>query len=153
MNLKKEKLVMVFGTFDYLHAGHENLFIQARELGKEIIAILARDKTVKTIKGEFPDHNEKERLKNLKETGWADKIILGNHKDKFKVIKDYRPDIIALGYDQFAFTYRLEKLLMDLKLDSKIIRLKPYRPDMYKSSILKRKIQAAKTTNKSVLAF
>ncbi len=153
MNLKKENLVMIFGTFDYLHAGHENLFTQAKELGISIITILARDKTVKTIKGEFPDHNEKERIKNLKETGWADKIILGNHKDKFKVIKDYRPDIIALGYDQFAFTYRLEKLLMDLKLDSKIIRLKPYRPDMYKSSILKRKIQAAKTTNKSVLAF
>jgi glycerol-3-phosphate cytidylyltransferase-like family protein len=89
----------------------------------------------------------------LKETGWANKIILGNHKDKSRVIKDYRPDVIALGYDQFAFTYRLEKLLMDLKLDSKIVRLKPYRPDMYKSSILKRKIQEAKTRNKSALAF
>ena len=146
MNFKKAKLVMVFGTFDYLHAGHENLFTQAKELGDEIIAIIARDKTVKTIKGELPDHNEKERLKNLKETGWANKIILGNQKDKSKVIKDYRPDVIALGYDQFAFTYRLEKLLMDIKLDSKIIRLKPYRPDMYKSSILKRKIQEKKLT-------
>ncbi len=146
MNFKKAKLVMVFGTFDYLHAGHENLFTQAKELGDEIIAIIARDKTVKTIKGELPDHNEKERLKNLKETGWANKIILGNQKDKSKVIKDYRPGIIALGYDQFAFTYRLEKLLMDIKLDSKIVRLKPYRPDMYKSSILRRKIKEKKLT-------
>ena len=69
MNSRQAKLVMVFGTFDYLHAGHENLFTQAKELGDEIIAIIARDKTVKTIKGELPDHNEKERLKNLKETG------------------------------------------------------------------------------------
>jgi len=136
-NNKKQILVMVFGTFDYLHAGHENLFIQARELGDEIITIIARDKTVKTIKGEFPDHNEKERLSNLEATNWANKIILGNAKDKTKVIRDYRPDIIALGYDQFAFTYRLEKLLIDLKLDSKIIRLNPYKPDMYKSSIIK----------------
>ena len=146
MNSNKAKLVMVFGTFDYLHAGHENLFTQAKALGDEIIAIIARDKTVKTIKGNLPDHNEKERFKNLKETGWANKIILGNHKDKSRVIKDYRPDIIALGYDQFAFTYRLEKLLIDIKLDSKIIRLKPYRPDMYKSSILKRKLQEKKLT-------
>ena len=106
---KQKNLVMVFGTFDYLHAGHENLFTQSKKLGSEIIAIIARDKTVKTIKGELPDHNEKQRFKNLKETGWANKVVLGNLKDKSKVIKDYRPDIIALGYDQFAFTYRLEK--------------------------------------------
>lgn len=129
---------MVFGTFDYLHAGHENLFIQARELGDEIVAIIARDKTVRNIKGETPDHNEKERLENLKNTGWAEMVFLGNPKDKTKVIKEYRPDIIALGYDQFAFTYRLEKFLMDIKLDAKIVRLKPYRPDMYKSSIIKK---------------
>lgn len=135
----KKKLVMVFGTFDYLHAGHENLFMQARELGTEVIAILARDKTVKNIKGELPDHNEKERLQLLKETSWADKIILGHPKDKMQAIKIYRPDIIALGYDQFAFTYGLEKLIIDLKLDTKIVRLKPYRPDMYKSSLIKNK--------------
>ena len=146
MKNNKAKLVMVFGTFDYLHAGHENLFTQAKELGSHVIAILARDKTVKTIKGNLPDHNEKERLQNLKETKWADKVILGNLKDKAKVIKDYRPDVIALGYDQFAFTYRLEKLLMEIKLDSKIVRLKPYRPDMYKSSILRRKIKEKKLT-------
>lgn len=139
---EKKKLVMVFGTFDYLHAGHENLFTQAKELGDEIIAIVARDNTVKAIKGELPDHSEKERLSNLKATDWANNVILGNQKDKNKVIKQYRPDVIALGYDQFAFTYRLEKFLMDIGLDSKIVRLKPYRPEMYKSSIIKSGLKA-----------
>lgn len=134
---EKKKLVMVFGTFDYLHAGHENMFKQAREVGDEIIAIIAKDKTVKTIKGDAPDHNEKDRLENLKNTGWANKVILGDLKDKTKAIKLYRPDIIALGYDQFAFTYTLPQLMIKLKLDTKVIRLKPYRPDMYKSSLLK----------------
>jgi cytidyltransferase-like protein len=134
---QKNTLVIVFGTFDYLHAGHENLFTQAKSLGTEILAVIARDKTVKTIKGEAPIHDEKERLKNLKETTWANKVILGDHKDKLKAIKTYKPDIIALGYDQFAFTYSLEKLIIDLKMDTKIVRLKPYRPNMYKSSILK----------------
>ncbi|MBI4232008.1 adenylyltransferase/cytidyltransferase family protein [Candidatus Peregrinibacteria bacterium] len=137
---KKSTLVMVFGTFDYLHAGHENLFSQARELGDEIITVIARDHTVKTIKGDLPDHSEKERFKNLKETGWSDRIVLGNQKDKAKVIRDFQPHVIALGYDQFAFTYRLEKYLMEIKLDAKIVRLKPYRPDMYKSSIIKKQI-------------
>lgn len=134
---EKKKLVMVFGTFDYLHAGHENLFKQARELGSEIITILARDKTVKKIKGHLPDHDEKERLKNLNATSWSDKVVLGNQGDKSRVVKDYRPDVIALGYDQFAFTFGLEKLLIDLRLDAKIVRLKPYKQDMYKSSLMK----------------
>lgn len=137
-NSEKKTLVMVFGTFDYLHAGHENLFIQAKKLGTEVIAIIARDNTVKTIKGEFPDHTEKERLQALEETGWANKAILGHPKDKNRVIKIYHPDIIALGYDQFAFTYGLDKLIIDLKLNTKIIRLKPYRPGMYKSSLFKK---------------
>jgi len=135
----KKKLVMVFGTFDYLHAGHENLFIQSRKLGDEILAIIARDKTVRTIKGFTPDHNEKERLENLKATGWADKVILGDSKDRLKALKIYRPDVIALGYDQFAFTFNLKKLLLDIKLDAEIVRLKPYRPDIYKSSLLRDK--------------
>ncbi len=145
LNRKKKIVVMVFGTFDYLHAGHENLFKQARELGDHVVAIIARDRTVKTIKGDLPDHSEKERLKNLKETSWSDHTVLGNHKDKMRVIRDYRPDIIALGYDQYAFTYGIKKMLIDLGLDSRIERLKPYRPDMYKSSILKKQISS---TNK-----
>jgi len=138
MSKEKKKLVMVFGTFDYLHAGHENLFSQAKNLGDEIIAIVARDKTVQAIKGETADNNEKDRTKNLIDTGWATKVLLGDAKNKTKMIKTYRPDVIALGYDQFAFTYGLEKLIIDLKLDAQIKRLMPYRPDMYKSSIIKR---------------
>ena len=98
MSFKKAKLVMVFGTFDYLHAGHENLFIQAKELGNEIIAIIARDKTVKTIKGNLPDHNEKERLKNLKETEWANKVILGNQKDKSNMKIHLKSNQIQLSW-------------------------------------------------------
>ena len=135
---------MLFGTFDYLHAGHENMFKQARKLGDEIITVIARDKTVKKIKGCLSDHNEKERKANLEETGWSNKVIFGNQKDKMQVIKDYRPDVIALGYDQFAFTYQLEKLLIDIKLDAEIIRLEPFQPNTYKSSIIKIKKENTK---------
>lgn len=144
MTKEKKKLVMVFGTFDHLHAGHENLFQQARELGSEIVVVIARDETVKKIKGKEPDHPEKERVQNLEAKGWAEKVILGNKKDKTLVVKDYRPDIIALGYDQFAFTYGLEKLIIDIRLDAEIVRLKPYRPTVYKSSIIREKIQEQK---------
>jgi len=145
MSKTKKKLVMVFGTFDYLHAGHENLFKQAKKLGDHIIAIVGRDKTVQIIKSNAPDHDEKTRVKNLQATKWADHVVLGNQKNKTKVIKEYRPNIIALGYDQFAFTYRLEKLLMDIKLDAEIIRLEAYKPKLYKSSIIKQEKQQLKS--------
>lgn len=139
---QEHQIIMLFGTFDHLHAGHENLFIQAKNLAKRftsplIVAVVARDKTVKQIKGSSPDNNEKERTQNLQNTNWANIVILGDKKDKHLSIKRYCPSIIALGYDQFAFTLQLEKLIIDLNLDTKIIRLKPYRPGIYKSSLIR----------------
>lgn len=128
---------MAFGTFDHFHAGHENYLRQAKELGDQLIVIIARDQTVKQVKQNHPDHSEKQRLQAVEGCGIADKVVLGNKTDKYKVLKKHRPNIIALGYDQFAFTYRLQKAIIDLKLDAEIVRLKPYRPTVYKSSIIK----------------
>ncbi len=129
---------MSFGTFDLFHAGHENYLKQARALGDYLIVIIARDETVKKIKGKMPVHNERQRLKIVKNSGIADKVILGYKGDKHKVLKKFRPDVIALGYDQFIFTQRLEKTLIDLKLDATIVRLQPYCAQMYKSSLIKK---------------
>lgn len=145
---KKEhpsKLVMAFGTFDYLHAGHENFLKQAKKLGTELIVVLARDNTVRSVKGQLPAHNEKTRLKNLRQTGWADEVILGNQTDKHKVILQHKPDVIALGYDQYVFTQTLQKTLIDHNLDSEIIRLEAYFPQVYKSSLIRQQLSADKT--------
>lgn len=129
--------VIVFGTFDILHAGHENFFQQARNFGNCVIAVIARDETVQKVKGIEPHNSETIRMKNLKKANFADKVILGDLKDKYKVIKKFQPDVIALGYDQFAFTYRLEKFLIDEKMKTRVERLKPYRPEIYKSSLIR----------------
>jgi len=134
-----EELTMTFGTFDNLHAGHENFFKQAKELGNKVLTIIARDKTVTNIKGRAPKFTEKERLKNIIETKWCDDAILGDNKDKMKAIKQYKPTIIALGYDQFAFTYSLEKMIIKDNLNTKIVRLKPYKAGIYKSSLIRNK--------------
>ena len=132
------KLVMAFGTFDLFHAGHENYLKQAQELGDELMVIIARDETVKKIKGQAATQNERQRLKNVRLSGLADKVILGYKGDKHKVLRKFRPDIIALGYDQFVFTQRLEKTLIDLKLNATVMRLQPYFPQIYKSSLLRK---------------
>lgn len=131
------KKVMAFGTFDHFHAGHESYLRQAKILGESLIVVVARDKTVKCIKGRFPNKNERERLQDVKQSAIADKAVLGSTSNKYDIIKKYRPHAIALGYDQFAFTFRLGKFLIDNKMDTKIIRLNPYKPNLYKTSLLR----------------
>lgn len=128
---------MAFGTFDYFHAGHESYLKQAKALGNHLTVVIARDDTVKHIKGHIPDTPEKKRLKAVKTLPFVDKAILGNRSDKFKIIKKYKPDIIALGYDQFVFTYQLKTLLIKYKINSRIVRLEPFKPEINKSSIIK----------------
>lgn len=131
------KKVIIFGTFDLLHAGHENMFEQARKHGDYLIAIIARDDTVKKLKGAYPYYNERQRVKNLKNSHLIDKVILGNSGDKYEIIRKVQPDVIALGYDQFAFTHQLQKFLIDEKMNTQIERLGAYRPEVYKSSIIR----------------
>lgn len=130
------KTVMAFGTFDIFHPGHINFLKQAKKYGK-LIVVIARDRTVKRIKGKSPYNAEKQRLRLVKASGLADKIILGSLSDRYAAIKNYRPDIIALGYDQKFFVDELKSELKKIKLNAKIIRLKPFQPKKYKSSILK----------------
>lgn len=135
--------VIAFGTFDYLHAGHESYLQQAKALGDHLTVVIARDTTVKKIKGSPPDHSERKRLKTIKNLPYVDKVILGTREDKFKAIRQNKPDIIALGYDQFIFTQQLKGLIIRNKLNTKIIRLEPYKPEINKSSIIKKQKCAA----------
>lgn len=133
------KTVMAFGTFDLLHPGHINFLNQAKKHG-QLVVVIARDKTVKRLKGKSPEQGEKQRLKAIKGLNLADIAVLGGLKDKYAVIKKYRPDIICLGYDQIHFIAGLAGQIKTLNLKCKIIRLKPFKPDKYKTSIIKNKI-------------
>ena len=138
----EEKVVMAFGTFDFLHAGHENFLKQAKKLGDKLIVVVALDNTVKSIKGRSSVHSQSTRLNNLKKSGLVDKAILGLAGDKHKVILQYKPDIIALGYDQFVFTQTLEKTIINQQLSTEIVRLDAYFPQIYKSSLIRRQLES-----------
>ncbi len=126
---------MVFGTFDILHKGHEYLLSTAKSFGDELYITLARDKTVLEIKGKLPQFTEKIRRQNLlKKFPFIKGVLLGKIKDKYKTLEKIKPAVICLGYDQTFFTGNLEKVLKKRKIKAKIIRLKPYKPKLYKSS-------------------
>lgn len=126
------KKVMVFGTFDILHPGHEYVLKQARKYGDYLVAVAARDANVRRIKGRAPANDEKTRVRNLKKLGLADKARLGYVRDPYKVINEEKPDVIALGYDQKKFVEGLKRFKK-----IKIVRLKAFKPSVYKSSKLR----------------
>jgi FAD synthetase len=130
-----QKKVLAFGTFDILHPGHESMLKAAKKLGTHLTVIIARDATVCSVKGKKALFGEKTRLKNLKQLNIADKVRLGCLGDKYKVITDEKPDVIALGYDQRFFVDDLKKVV-DKKV--KIVRLKSYEPSIYKSSKIRK---------------
>ncbi len=133
------KKVMIFGTFDIFHKGHEDFFRQAREFGDSLIVVVARDENVLKIKGNLPRNNEKARKEKIVESKLADEVILGNISDKYKVIQDNQPDIICLGYDQKVSEDELKNKLIEFGLEkTKIIRLNSFFPEKYKSSKLGR---------------
>lgn len=123
---------MVFGTFDILHPGHEFLLREAKKLGDNLVVIIARDKTVQEVKKHPPKYDEKTRLKNIKKLLLADKVILGREEDKYAVIHEEEPDVIALGYDQKFFIDNLKKAFPNIS----IVRIKSFKPDIYHSSLL-----------------
>ena len=125
------KKVMCFGTFDNLHPGHLSYLSQARGYGDYLIVVVARDLNVKELKGKLPRQKEKLRLKKIKNIIFVNKAVLGQLRDKFKVIKKYKPSVICLGYDQVVDIGKLKRVF-----SGKIIRLNPYKRHIYKSSRL-----------------
>lgn len=129
--------IMIFGTFDGLHPGHFNFFKQARALAKRcfLIVSIARDKNVIKIKNKRPFLNEKQRMILVKKCKLVDKAVLSGTKNHIPHIVKAYPDIIALGYDQKAYVKNLKKDLKNITV--KIMRLKPYKEQVYKNNLLK----------------
>jgi cytidyltransferase-like protein len=125
------KTVITFGTFDITHKGHIDYLTQAKKHGDFLITIIARDINIK------PNciHSEQERKQAVEKLAIADLVVLGDKKDKLNILKKYNPDIICLGYDQKANIAEIAKAS-----DAQIIRLKSFKPEIYKSSILKKQL-------------
>jgi len=132
--------VLAFGTFDIFHKGHEFYLKEAKKLGDFLVVAIALDDTVLEIKGKLPRNSQEKRLEVIKSLPYVDKVVLGYKDDKYRIIKEVNPDIIALGYDQNSFTRNLKKALKDMNTHPKVIRITSFSPELYKSSLMKQKI-------------
>lgn len=124
--------VMVFGTFDLLHPGHEYVLSEAGKRGS-VTVIVARDVNVQKIKNLKTAQPETERADAIGKKFPTYDVRLGNPTDFLAPLREVRPDLILLGYDQ-----KLPPHVSESDLGCNVERLAPLEPHIYKSS-LKRK--------------
>jgi FAD synthetase len=141
-----KKKVMVFGVFDLLHLGHVDFFKQAKKLGDFLIVSVARDVNVMKVKSQKPMHDERRRKLNIGKVPYVDRIVLGGKKDPWPHIVREKPDVIALGYDQQIYVAdnnsigNFKEELEKHGLKTRVVRLKPHWPQVYKSRLLRKQV-------------
>lgn len=131
------KIVMIFGTFDGIHDGHRNFLAQAKALGNYLIAVVTPNSVVRALKRRLPRIKLAGRIDILEREMIADAVIAGDEAaGSWEVIKTYRPDVIALGYDQKNLRAVLGRDRKQFGAVPRIVVLNPHQPDVLHSSIL-----------------
>lgn len=136
-----KKRVIAFGTFDLLHPGHKYYLKQAKLLGRELVVIVARESNAKLF-GKNPHHSEAERLKAVADLDFVNKAVMGEEGDTYNSLRKFRPDVVALGYDQVADEERIAKTLTPLRITPEIVRIPAYKKHKYKTSKIKENLRS-----------
>ena len=140
MNLKKsqtKKIILAGGVFDIIHPGHIHTLNAAKALGGVLVVAIATDKTAEKMKKRSPLHNQELRRELVTSLSMVDKAIVGHEDDIFQTVKEVKPNIIVLGYDQV----HQEKFISDgckrINLNVEIVRLESPVPHLSSSQIEK----------------
>ncbi|MEI8229576.1 MAG: adenylyltransferase/cytidyltransferase family protein [Candidatus Peregrinibacteria bacterium] len=120
--------VLLFGTFDLLHPGHRFVIEEGTKRG-EVTVVVARDVTVARIKKHVPRQAEHERRKSIEEAYPAVTAILGDPEDYLVCVRNVKPDLILLGYDQ-----QFPQGVTAESFPCPIERLQAFEPEKWKSS-------------------
>lgn len=116
--------VLATGTFDILHPGHLLYLSEAKALGDELYVIVACDSMVKHKPK--PIIPEEQRLAMVRALRIVDKAVLGSERDMFEPLREIKPDIIALGKNQFFDEKELEAQLKAHGIRAKVVRIQSF---------------------------
>lgn len=131
--------VLTFWTFDLVHKWHIYYLNESKKYWNKLITIVATDKNIEKIKWNLPKYKLDERINHLSKLNICDEIVWWDENNPLKWIQIYNPQIICLWYDQEWFSKLLFEYIKNNNLEIEIIRIPPYKKDIYKSSILKKK--------------
>jgi FAD synthetase len=132
------KTVLLFGVFDGVHEGHRDLFRQAKEHGDHLIVVVAQDGAVLSLKARAPQFSLDERMDALRQESGVDQVVRGDEAmGSYEVLREHKPDVIALGYDQYLLKEDLYNRKGELECHFEVVILAPFEPEKYHSSLLK----------------
>jgi rfaE bifunctional protein nucleotidyltransferase chain/domain len=95
-----KKIVFTNGCFDILHAGHVDIFQQARNLGDALVVAVNSDISIKKIKGEKrPVVPQAQRMQVLAALEAVEYVVIFVEEKPIKIIKELQPDILVKGGD------------------------------------------------------
>ncbi len=106
-----KKRVMAAGVFDLLHLGHVHYLTEAKKCGDELVVVVATDVMVARRKHQ-PIITQEQRLALVAALKPVDVAILGSAQDQYDTVEAVKPDIIALGYDDY---HRAEEIRAELE--------------------------------------
>jgi len=131
------RVVLAGGVFDIIHPGHIHTLKAAKALGVILVVAIATDKTAQKMKKRIPLHNQELRRELVSYLSMVDEAIVGHEDDIFQTVKEVKPNIIVLGYDQV----HQEKFISDgckrINLNVEIVRLESPVPHLSSSQIEK----------------
>ncbi len=131
--------VLVFGTFDGIHQGHEFFLKEASKMGDSLVVSVARDSYVRQYKGHPPQEGEKERLRHIQAHPLVSKAFLGDEEEEigyYTFLLDLDPDLICLGHDQDDLKESLLRWMQRRRTIIPIHQLPPFRRERFSSSKL-----------------
>lgn len=126
------KRVVATGTFDLLHPGHLYYLEESRRLGDELYVIIARDANVRhKPKPVLP---EDQRMKMVAALKPVDHAVLGDLHDMFHPIREIKPAIITIGFNQHFDEERIKGDLLARGIISDVVRIGQYPGDSCSST-------------------
>lgn len=131
-------IVLATGVFDILHPGHLKFLEESKRKGgrgARLVVVVARDETVLDRKGRRPVLPENERRKLVQALRVVDRAILGHKRlDLLGVLREVKPKIVTVGYDQNQIKRAVRRAIEKEKLPIRVMQIRKFGPSWLNSS-------------------
>ncbi|MCJ7608362.1 FAD synthase [Candidatus Bathyarchaeota archaeon] len=142
---ERRPLVLASGVFDLVHYGHVYFLEQAKKTGGDnarLTVVVARDRMVEKTKGKPPILHEEQRRMIVASLKPVDEAILGHEEfDMTLMLREIRPDVVAVGYDQKQIENEVRSVVARKGLGIRVVRIGKFlASELDSSSKIRRKI-------------
>ncbi len=133
---KSITVVLIGGGFEVIHSGHLYTIEKARSLGDVLVVAVATDGTIRKRKKREPISTQEERAKLLSSLRQVDAAIVGSEKNIYETLVKVKPDMVALGYDQYHTEADIVNEAKERGIRLRVVRLDSPEPGLKTSTIL-----------------